>query len=262
MLDLFSPVTAGWLLVAFFFLHWFASAFSQTFFLHRYSSHNMFTMSTFWEKFFYLGTFLTQGSSFLVPRAYAVMHRAHHAHSDTEKDPHSPHFFQDVFGLMWHTKNVYEDIRKRRGKYYEARFEKNFPQWNALDTFGNSWLTRLAWCAVYTGIYVAIAPSPWFFLLLPVHFLMGPVHGAAVNWCGHKYGYQNYANGDHSRNTTPFDLFLMGELFQNNHHKYPGRAKFATRWWEFDVTYPTIKLLHHLRIIRLKPKAHEGKIAA
>ena len=31
-----------------------------------------------------------------------------------------------------------------------------------------------------------------FFLLLPVHFLMGPFHGAIVNWAGHKYGYRNF----------------------------------------------------------------------
>jgi stearoyl-CoA desaturase (delta-9 desaturase) len=48
-------------------------------------------------------TYIFQGSSFLNPRAYAIMHREHHAYSDTEKDPHSPHFFTDVFQMMWHT---------------------------------------------------------------------------------------------------------------------------------------------------------------
>ena len=81
----------------FFILHWFLSLFSQTFFLHRYAAHKMFTMNKFWERFFYLFTFITQGSSFLNPRAYAVMHRMHHAYSDTEKDPHSPHYFKSMF---------------------------------------------------------------------------------------------------------------------------------------------------------------------
>ena len=33
--------------------HWYLSLFCQTFFLHRYSAHKMFTMNKFWEKFFY-----------------------------------------------------------------------------------------------------------------------------------------------------------------------------------------------------------------
>ena len=45
---------------------------------------------------------------------------------------------------------------------------------------------------LYTAFYVAFAPHWSLFLLLPVHFLMGPIHGAIVNWCGHKYGYRNF----------------------------------------------------------------------
>ena len=60
--------------IAIFFVgHWWLSVFSQTFFLHRYGAHRMFTMSKGWERFFYLFTYLTQGSSFLVPKGYAVL---------------------------------------------------------------------------------------------------------------------------------------------------------------------------------------------
>ena len=68
-----------------FISHWYLSLFVQTIFLHRYASHQMFTMSKSWEKVFFFLTFLTQGSSFLNPRAYAILHRLHHKHSDTEK---------------------------------------------------------------------------------------------------------------------------------------------------------------------------------
>ena len=86
-------------IVLFFLAHWFLSLFSQTFFLHRYASHKMFKMNKFWERFFYTFTFISQGASFLNPRAYAILHRMHHAYSDTEKDPHSPHFFKDVWSM-------------------------------------------------------------------------------------------------------------------------------------------------------------------
>ncbi|RYD91203.1 MAG: acyl-CoA desaturase, partial [Sphingobacteriales bacterium] len=42
-----------------------------------------------------------------------------------------------------------------------------------------------------------------------------------------------------------------GELFQNNHHKKPNSANFASKWYEFDPTYPVILVLNKLRIIRL-----------
>src|SRR5580658_1348377 len=70
------------LVIAIFFVaHWQISVFFQTFFLHRYGAHRMFTMSKGWERFFHLCTYMTQGSSYLCPRAYAILHRMHHAYS-------------------------------------------------------------------------------------------------------------------------------------------------------------------------------------
>jgi stearoyl-CoA desaturase (delta-9 desaturase) len=81
---------------------------------------------------------------------------------------------------------------------------------------------------------------------------MGPIHGAIVNWCGHKYGYSNFDNKDQSKNTTPFDFLMLGELFQNNHHKYPNSPNFAKRWFEIDPVYPFMRFLHWVRIIKLR----------
>jgi len=111
----------------------------------------------------------------------------------------------------------------------------------------------------YIGFYVIFATHWWLFLLLPLHFFMGPLHGAIVNWCGHKYGYSNFDNGDHSKNMLPLDFFMMGELFQNNHHKKPNDVNFAKRWFELDPSYPIIRVMHWLHIIRLR-KFPEQKI--
>ena len=94
-------------IILFFTIHWFLSLFFHSFFLHRYASHQMYTAKPGWEKTFYFLTWFVQGSSFLVPRAYAVMHRMHHAYSDTEKDPHSPHFFKDIWHMMMHTARIF-----------------------------------------------------------------------------------------------------------------------------------------------------------
>lgn len=237
-------------ILIFFVAHWYLSLFSQTFFLHRYSAHKMFTMSRFWEKFFYTFLYVTQGSSFLNPRAYAVLHRLHHAYSDTDKDPHSPHHTKNLLTMMWKTKSIYNDILNRTGQV-EERFTKDLPEWKFIDNIGDTWASRIAWGVAYVLFYVAFAEFWWMYLLLPVHFLMGPVHGAIVNWSGHKYGYSNFDNHDKSKNSLVVDFLMGGELFQNNHHKYASRANFAMKWFEFDPTYPVIKVLNAFRIVRL-----------
>lgn len=238
-------------ILIFFLVHWFGSLFFQTFFHHRYASHGMFTMSKFWERTFNIAAVIFQGSSYLNPRAYAVMHRLHHEYSDTERDPHTPRRFSNVFTMMWQTYKTYEHLRKS-GDTGNLPGYSDPPEWKSLERIAGHPLTRIFFVAGYTLFYIEFATAWWMFLLLPVHFLMGPIHGAIVNWCGHRYGYRNHDQlDDDSRNTLPFDLLTMGELFQNNHHKSPGRPNFAHKPFEFDPTYPFVRLLAFLRVIHL-----------
>ena len=236
-------------ILAFFASHWLVSVFCQTFFLHRYGAHRQFTLSKGWERAFHLLTYAAQGSSYLNPRGYAILHRMHHAFSDTERDPHSPVFHSNAGSMMWATKQKYDDFAYQRVAP-EPRFDGGFPEWPALDRLGQSWPMRLVWIAAYISVYVAFAPSLWWFLLLPAHFVMGPIHGAIVNWGGHKYGYRNFESTDQSRNTLVFDFLTMGELFQNNHHEFAMSPNFAVRKFEIDPAYPIILLLAKLGIVR------------
>lgn len=198
-------------------------------------------------------TFFAQGTSYLVPGAYAVLHRMHHTYSDTEKDPHSPHFLKDIWRMMIHTAKVFNDFHSGR-KLPDPQFTKEYiPRWNSLDRIGNHIVTRSLFALVYILFYVIFAPNLWWFLLLPIHFFMGPIQGAIVNWFGHKLGYANYNNGDHSRNTTPWGFILMGELFQNNHHHKKYDPNFARKWYEFDGTYIIMTGFQRIGIIKLKP---------
>jgi stearoyl-CoA desaturase (delta-9 desaturase) len=245
--------------IAIFFVgHWTLSVFFQTFFLHRYAAHRMYTMSKRTERVMYLLTYVTQGASFLVPKGYAVLHRMHHAFSDTEKDPHSPRNFSNAFTMMWKTKKTYHDYAHGITKP-EARFDGGMPEWPALDALGRSWFGRLAWGAAYTLYYVKFATSPWMFALLPFHYVMGPVHGAIVNWCGHKYGYRNFASDDDSKNTLLLDFVTWGELFQNNHHRFGMSPNFAVRWFELDPTYVVMRALSWMKIIDMGAKPQMGR---
>ena len=222
------------IIITFFILHWYLSLSSQTLFLHRYASHGYYNLSPFQEKLAHVLTWLTQGSSYLSPYAYGVLHKAHHSYSDTEKDPHSPHHHRDPFTMMWETAKTYTLVEKGEHPYCKI-FDPHVKKWSSFDRLGSSWISRLIFGLVYFCVYYFFATHWSFYLLLPFHFIMGPLHGFIVNWFGHWAGYRNNETPDKSRNTLPIDLFLMGELYQNNHHANPNNPCFAKKWWELDL---------------------------
>jgi len=237
-------------IIIFFVLHWYLSLFAQTFFHHRYAAHRAFTMSKGWEKFFFVYSYIMQGSSYMSPRVYAILHRIHHAYTDTEHDPHSPSYDNNVMTMMWRTSYTYVQIMKDKMPL-EERFLKNVPQANWLDWWGNTWYSRILWSALYTWFYVAFAPSAWWYLLIPVHILMGPIHGVIINWFAHKYGETNFPTDNTSKNLFKVDVLMLGEGYHNNHHKFPSRSNFAAKKGEFDPVYPIIRLLNKWRVIRI-----------
>jgi len=206
-------------------------------------------MSHAWERVFFVFAYLTQGSSYMSPRSYGIMHRMHHAYTDTDKDPHSPSYDKNLFAMMWRSRNVYHNIQTGRSPV-ETRFTKNLPEWKWFDFWGNSLLSRLLWVGFYTWLYIEFAPSFWFLLLLPIHITMGAVHGIIINWFAHKYGHTNFPSTNTSRNLFKVDWLMMGESYHNNHHVFPSRSNFASRKGEFDFCYPIIRLLRKLKIIK------------
>jgi len=237
----------------FFITHWYASIFAQTFFNHRYAAHQQFTMNPFWEKFFYVFSFLSLGSSYLSAHVYAIMHRMHHAYTDTEKDPHSPRFDESMFAMMLRTRKIYLDTFNKKVKIDE-KFTKNLPQWTWFDTMANMRIVRLIWILFYITIYIFLAEDQWWwYFLLPITIVMGPFHGVIVNWFAHKYGYRNYKSKEEdSTNLLPFDFLLIGECYHNNHHKFPANPNFGVKWFEIDLCYPFIKIFSWIGIIELR----------
>lgn len=238
-------------IIGFFIAHWYLSLFFQTFFLHRYASHKSFTMSKGTEKVFYILTWFFQGSNYLSPYGYGVMHRMHHAYADTENDPHSPKYDESIWKMMWKTKTIYSGIANG-SLQVEKRFTDGVPKWEAFDKLARSWPSRLFWAIVYVTIYAVFVTHWWLWLLLPLQFILSPIHGAIINWFAHKYGYRNFEVGDTSRNFLPVDFLMMGESYHNNHHKNGGNANFGgVRWHELDPTYVVIKVLNKMNIITL-----------
>jgi stearoyl-CoA desaturase (Delta-9 desaturase) len=211
-------------------------------------------MSPAMEKVFFVLTWIFQGSNYLSPYGYGVMHRMHHAYADTPNDPHSPKYDETIWKMMWKTKTIYSDITDKRVEV-DKRFTDGVPEWHWFDKMARSWQSRVIWGAIYVGIYFIFANAWWLWLLLPIQFALSPIHGAIINWFAHKYGYRNFEVGDTSRNFLPVDVLMMGESYHNNHHKHGNRANFGGfRWHEIDPTYIVIKLLDKVGLIEL-PKA-------
>lgn len=237
-------------IIIFFIIHWYGSLFFQTFFLHRYAAHKSITMSSGWEKVFYIFTFIFQGSHYLSAYAYGAMHRMHHAFADTEEDPHSPKYSTGIFDMMLKTQKVYQGIRTRKTTV-DSKFTINLPDWKRFDDFASGPWVRLVWAGLYIAFYIVFAPSWVWFLLLPFHFMMSPIHGVIINWFAHKVGYTTFKVKDTSKNLMPVDFLMMGEGFHNNHHTNGHRANFAFKWYEIDPTFQIIKLFNWLGIVQV-----------
>ena len=211
-------------------------------------------MSKGWERFFFIVAYITQGSSYMSPKTYGIMHRLHHAHTDTELDPHSPSFSKNIFTMMWRTRTFYRDIFNGTMEV-DPKFTKNLPEWDGFDKWANSGISRALWVVIYLALFIIFAASPWLYLLLPIIISMGAFHGAIVNWFAHKYGYKNYILKNTSENLFSVDFLMLGESYHNNHHKFPSAINFGKRWHEIDPIYPVIRFFAWLGVISIPAPA-------
>ena len=237
------------IVIVFFIVHWYTSFFLQSFFYHRYTAHRHFFMSKNSEKFFYILCFIAHGSSYMSPYAYGIMHRLHHIHTDTEKDPHSPSYHPGFWGTMWQTRNSYHNIFIGK-TIVDDKLAKDLPKWETFDKIAHNWLTRIAWITVYTFFYIAFASAWWMYLLLPLTIILCTFQGTMINWGAHTFGYMNYPMQNTSTNLIPVDILFVGDAYHNNHHKFPGRANNAHRWFEIDTIYHVTCLLEKVKVIK------------
>ncbi len=231
-------------------IHWYGSLFFQSVFHHRYAAHNLFSMSKAWERIFFVGCFITQGSSYISAYTYGIMHRLHHAHTDEPEDPHSPTNTPNLFAMMWDTRNSYRNIHIGVTDVPD-KYKKGLPVWASFDNFAHSAVIKAVWILIYIGLYAWLATAWWQWLFLPVTILMGAFQGVVVNWWAHKFGYENYKMDNTSKNILPIDLLFWGEAHHNNHHKHPTKPNNAHRWFELDPGYMAMRFLDKIRVIKL-----------
>jgi stearoyl-CoA desaturase (Delta-9 desaturase) len=180
---------------------------------------------------------------------WVANHRKHHAYSDREGDPHSPHVghgdgwraaFRGLFhahvGWLFRSEFANEE-RYARDLLADpvVRFvDRTFVLWTlvglalpfglgvALSGTLSGGLTALLW-----GGAVRI------FLLHHVTF--------SINSLCHFYGQRRFRTDDESRNLAWLAPLSMGEAWHNNHHAFPTSAAHGLRWWEIDPSALVIR---------------------
>jgi sn-1 stearoyl-lipid 9-desaturase len=188
-----------------------------------------------------LGVLALQGG----PIAWVATHRAHHAFSDTERDPHNAQR-----GFLWsHVGWLYRRNPARLSRSEEHRFATDLladPYYRFLET------TAVLWQAALVVVLFAFGGWSWvvwgvFVRLVATYHVTWLVNSAA-----HLRGYRTFRGPGRDRSTNNWWVALLawGEGWHNNHHAFPFSARHGLRWFELDATWWTIRLLVWLRLAR------------
>jgi stearoyl-CoA desaturase (delta-9 desaturase) len=201
---------------------------------HRSITHRALDMHPILEV---LGKFFASIGGTGSPISWVLVHRAHHRHSDTDKDPHSA---KDVLKYLI---GKYPMVSTRGiRKLAESKFNKFMHKHYYLIIFS------------YGALWTTLG-ADYFFYGFVYPMVLNMIAGHLVNWYTHSnyfFNYRLHDTKDTSQNNVIIGLVTWGEGFHNTHHKYAGYANFSMRWWELDLTYGLIKILSKLKLVQIR----------
>lgn len=193
---------------------------------HRYFSHRTFKVSRPVEIFLaILGTLTTLGSVI----SWVALHRYHHLHADTEKDPHSPRHigWWDAYTYNWKRSNISQKFIRDMVKDRVIVF-----------------LHKYYFTVIFVFIALLAIINPWLVIFAYAIPATGCLNGvAAVTVIGHIHGYVTYDVNDTSKNSWITSILSLGEGWHNNHHAHPYHWKQGEKWWEIDPPSWVIRLI-------------------
>lgn len=215
-----------------------------TLYLHRGQTHRSVDFHPALAHCFRFWSWLTTS---MVTREWVAVHRKHHAHSETELDPHSPQIY-GIGRLLSKGAELVMDARSDQAVL--AKYGRGTPQdWieRHLYTPHCNWgPTTLALLEI--ALFGVGGMAIW-----SVQMMWIPFWGAGVvNGLGHWCGYRNFETADRSTNLVPIGVWVGGEELHNNHHAFPSSAKFSVRRFEFDFGWQVIRLLAMLKLAKVR----------
>jgi stearoyl-CoA desaturase (delta-9 desaturase) len=240
--------------------------------------HRLFTHRSFQTKPWLRGTFAALGSAAIEGPviSWVADHRKHHAFSDQEGDPHSPHVdhghgWRGALRGLLHAHVGWLFIHTQRGnrERYAPDLLKD-PKIRLVDR---------------TFLWWALGG------LIPVPFVLGLVIGGSLHagltgilWGGlvrmlvlhhvtysinslcHFFGRRRFDTGDESRNLAWLAPLSLGEAWHNNHHAFPTSAEHGMRRWELDPSALLISGLEKTglawKVVRVPRERQARKLVA
>ena len=243
-----SAVDAG---IALAFYLW--TGFGVTVGFHRYFTHRAFETNGFVRATLAIaGSMAVQGPII----KWVADHRRHHAFSDREGDPHSPHLedgpgVRGVVKGLWHAHMGWFFSEEQTSARRWApdllkddtikRIDRLFPLWVVL-TFA---LPPVVGLALTQSVEGALTAALWGSLVRI--FMLHHVTWSINSIC-HFYGKRPFESDDFSTNNWVLSVVSLGESWHNNHHAFPSAAVHGIGKAQIDPTGFLIGLLEKLGI--------------
>jgi stearoyl-CoA desaturase (delta-9 desaturase) len=246
-------VALSWLDVVLFLVLYLASGLGNSVGFHRLFTHKSFE-TTRWLRgtFAILGSLAMQGPV----TQWVTDHRKHHALSDQDGDPHSPHaghedgvlgtikgFAHAHVGWLFTLKGM-----ERGWQYGRDLYEDRLIRWIdrlyllwVVVTFGLPFL--VGYLVGGTSWAVGLEALVWGGLVRVFAYQHATF---SVNSICHMFGRRSYRSRDESRNNWVVAMLTMGEGWHNNHHAFPSSARHGIDRLQLDVSWWTIRALERL----------------
>jgi stearoyl-CoA desaturase (delta-9 desaturase) len=183
----------------------------------------------------------------MVTKEWVAIHRKHHQNTDKEGDPHSPHIY-GITQVLLGGAFLYKDAAN------DEEMIKKYGIGTPDDWLENNIYTPFNWFGIFLMLAINLYLFGLFGLIIwLVQMLWIPFWAAGViNGIGHFLGYRNHDTKDKSRNILPIGLIVGGEELHNNHHNAPASAKLSNKWYEFDIGWFWLRVLHNLKLAKIK----------
>jgi stearoyl-CoA desaturase (delta-9 desaturase) len=214
------------------------AVFGTTIYLHRTATHRALALHPAVAWVFRFSLWLTTGLS---TKEWVAVHRKHHAFTDEEGDPHSPHLMG-----FWSVQlgNVFHYLKEARNPAIVDKYARDITDdWSERVLFRHGTLglaIGIGSLCLLIGVWPAL-------LAASIHaFMYVFVLSSSINGLCHHVGYKNFENT--ATNLRFLALLTGGEGLHNNHHGFPRSPKFSWRASEFDPAWPIIKLLIMMRL--------------
>ncbi len=233
---------------------------------HRLLTHRAFQTFPSLERLFaVLGSLSVQGSVL----DWVADHRKHHAHSDQEGDPHSPHIGHGS-GLsgLWHAHVGW--LLRNQGQADWKRYATELYEDPAMRRIGRAFPSLAA--------ASLLIPTVAGFILggfTAGGALRGLIWGGlvriffvhhvtwSINSVCHFFGNRRFETGDQSTNVAWLALLSLGESWHHNHHAFPRSAYHGLQRREIDLSGLLISAMGRVGlawdVVRIAPERQRAK---